>query len=69
MAKREAGFYWLDCVTSVWIGLWFQDNWYLINEEGAITETELALRGWKAGNYVGSLDPQQQRSTCHGKAS
>jgi hypothetical protein len=39
------------------MGLWFQENWYLINEEGAITETELALRGWKAGNYVGSLDP------------
>jgi hypothetical protein len=57
MAERKAGFYWLDCVTSVWMGLWFQDNWYLINEEGAITEMELELRGWKAGNYVGSLGP------------
>jgi hypothetical protein len=63
MAKRKAGFYWLDGGTSVWMGLWFQENWYLINEEGdlnedvAITETELDLRGWKAGNYVGCIDP------------
>jgi hypothetical protein len=55
MTERKAGFYWLECDQSVWMGLWFQENWYLINEEGAVTETELDLRGWKAGDYVGSL--------------
>jgi hypothetical protein len=54
MTKRKEGFYWLKSERSsdVGIGQWLEKKWYLINEEGPVTEIELKRRGWKAGNYV-----------------